>query len=307
MSRSGKPRRTEVLDVPADTRGHRFLYDPESPGRLTGARADVVVYTLGDEPLSSGAAIIAHGVFACATCGAHPGFDLVEPTTRIAPATLAGDVVGEFVGPVGNRPDIALRAKTDCLLPQGAPTVSVLEVSSGRVVLADSLSPVIDADLPETPGYSSAAGQIVYSARMSALGVVRGAVGSSGATLARLGPAEYAASDGARYVLGKFDDEAEPGEEGHLDLASNGGAVLASISTQVWAYAITDYDNWAARAIEQGLDPHEVLAERGERMRVVDLPRGTYLVVHHQTVADADPEGGWWPSTYADITMIHPR
>lgn len=272
--------------LPVDTRGHRQIYDQNTPGRLRGSRVAATIRLVSEgDSLTDGFASVYDGVFSCATCDAYPGFD----------------VVANADGPEG----IGLRAATDCLLPGGAETVFTLTVRSGKVIVSDDLRPVFDLDIDRSPGYNSAAGQIIYSSAMAALGCAYGPVGSGSVSLVRLGSPSYGVGDGGRYVMVSFDDEAEPGQQGHLDLGEH-GAVLARVDTRLWAYSMADYEVWASRAREMGLDPEALLGDRNSNAQVIDMPKGVYLFVHHQTLADKDAEGDSWPYVYADITLISP-
>jgi hypothetical protein len=267
----------DLTDLAVETRGHSQIYDPSTPGRLRGTRLDATIHTVrDDDTLTAGFASVHVGTFSCATCDAYPSFDV-----RPDPEHPSG---------------VGLRARTECALPDGVETVFTLNVTSGRIVVADDLRPVFDFDLHAegVPGYNSLAGQAAASQAMAAQGCAYGATGNVSLSLIRTGA--------DRYVIASVDDEAEPGEEGYL------GEVLATICTGLWAYSIADYEHWAhhpAAEPEKALlaaEHPDAWAAR-EAPLVVDFPNGAYEFTHHATRADFDADGPW-PRIYSDITKV---
>lgn len=238
-------------DPPVDQRGHRHLHGPTT---------EFVVHTLDGDLLGANGLA---GVFPCSTCDAFPAF------------TLADD-------------DRTLVARTDCPLPEGLDSVVHLEVPSGRVVVADTLRPVFDVDLPLSPSYNSVAGRVLHAERMARLGVAQGYAGNTSPSLVRLGP--------GRLAFACFDPDAGPGEEGHLDVEE----VLADVCTDVWSYEVADHDDYQARAAG-----HDAADLGRVRPVVVDVEPGTYRFRNVTGRADVDVHDGW-PVVVAFVERVGP-
>lgn len=270
------------MTVPVDQRGHAHLPSDtlSRGGDNLGQTMTIELTTFGDRPPHRGY-VSAEEASPCRWCDAHPQF------------TYDGEKAV---------------AATACPLPDGTEIVFNLHVPSGRVIVSDSLHPVYDIGWERAvagrPGYNSVAGQALYSQQMAAIGCAYGPVLNDDPSLIQV-------ADG-RYVIACLDEDAEPGQEHHLD-----GQRLATIRTALWAYSIADYDDWLTR-----LRSWRTTATPGPRYRslidwfdegaaltalplgyaAVALPSGTYRFTHHGGVRGFDMTAS--PLIYADIEKI---
>lgn len=244
---------TTLTHPPVDQRGHRQLH---------GSPVEFLIHRLDGAFLA--AAGLA-GVFPCAYCDAHPGFVL---------------------GADGK----TLVAKTACPVPDGLDSVVHLDVPSGRIIVNDSLYPVYDVDLPDSPSYNSVAGRVLHNERMARLGCAHGYVGNTSPSLVSTAP--------GRFVVATFAPDAASGEEGHLAVA---GDVLAHICTDLWAYSVADHDDYLVRAAAH--DPADL--ERHRHATVVDVEPGTYRFRNVTGRAGVDVHDGW-PQVFAYIDLVGP-
>jgi hypothetical protein len=180
----------------------------------------------------------------CGSCGLHP-------KTRI----------------VGESAEIVDR----CAFPGGMTTEITIDVPSGRLLVSDNLHPVFHVELPLSPAYESALGKAQVMRAMAALGCACGPASDRGLHLVRTGP--------DRFIMvtpgcDDYDDEDNP--------RVPGGTCVATLCTDVWAYACADFDLWMAR----GGDPATL--DWGDT--VVDVAPGTYRYVHHSGESGFDPD-----------------
>ncbi|WP_327359777.1 hypothetical protein [Streptomyces sp. NBC_01304] len=171
----------------------------------------------------------------------RPGGD-EEPV--VFDITNSCDMCGEWLPEIRVTAD-AVELVNPCPYAAGVTTEITLSVPSGKLVVADDLSPIYDWRDKVTTSYGSAREQEQAVAIMAAAGCAFGPVGNSCPGLYRTGPDEYVIASGF-----------------------TGGQKLAVIGTDIWTYSIADFEDWKAR----GGDAEE---------DVVDVRPGTYRFVHH--------------------------
>lgn len=233
--------------LPVEQRGHEHLWRYAETRTL-----DASMLVLEGEPVTENTHVnVWNGSYSCRWCDAYPSWSYD----------------GE-----------KLTAKTECPFPQGVKTTFTLTVTSGRIIVDDTLDNVFDVPLPNKPGYNSVAGQSLYCRLMAEAGCAYGPVGNTSPDLVRTGP--------DTYVIVSHDDEAPNGDPTRFE-----GEVLATICTDLHAYSIADFDAWVA----QGGDPDNLPA----LSTVIEVPNGVYEFEHHTTRADFDDET--LPTVFASI------
>lgn len=162
--------------------------------------------------------------------------------------------------------------KEPCPYPDGLTPVITLAVPSGRLIVTDDLRPAYnwrDEDL--TVSYNTALGQAEATRAMAAQGCAYGAVLNTSPSLYRTGPDSYVIASVAFAF--SDDDEDEGGE-----VVPDGWEHLATVSTDLWAYSIADYEDWQSRDWDRARR-----AELGKLDTIVSVPAGTYQFTHHAT------------------------
>lgn len=326
----------EVPELTVDTRGHRHVHREGDMRDILDNRLEGTVVrnvslngpgldehtTLDDLTMDEKRRLFVSvfgAVFDCATCGAHAMFHVVENAD----------------GPHG----IGLRATTSCTLPNGAATITQLDVSSKRVVLGAALSR-LNSDIDTWPSISSVAGQILAAQAHSARNTVyiQLADGDSGA-LFRLAPGGYSAVDGGRYQIYAcslgYDGEGEEADgltaPGMPILGERASLVATTGYDHNWIH-LMDHGDFLTRCAELDLDLDEEFNGHGDGtyddLTIVDFPNGLYQIVdhttrigyrddavttHHTDPADRVDEDGeelWEPGDaylVADIFMVFPQ
>lgn len=176
-------------------------------------------------------------------------------------------------------------ATEPCSIPDGITTTITLAVRSGKLVVADDLRPIYDwSEGPCTASYNTALGQAQAVQAMAALGCAYGPVGNSCPKLFRTGPDTYV------IARAEYDD----GDEITSPLAA--AEQLVSITTNLWAYSLADYDGWVARGEAWIAEDPKDHAERRKRVEwlqskvatIIDFPPGVYEFTHHTGEKDFD-------------------
>jgi hypothetical protein len=151
-----------------------------------------------------------------------------------------------------------------CPYPNGIITEITLAVPSGKIVVADSLSPLYHWDRDEVGDYNSTAGQAKAIRAMEAAGCAYGPVGNSCPGLYRTGPDSYTI--------------ARPGWDDDYEELPAEGERLAGICTNSWGYSIADLDDF----LQRGGDVDGFDAD------VVEVSPGVYRFTHLTGQADFD-------------------
>jgi hypothetical protein len=163
----------------------------------------------------------------------------------------------------------AVHVLDPCPYPDGITTEITISVPSGKILVSDDLRPVFDWPDPPAVRHSSTIGQAQAVKDMAAIGCAFGPAWNCGLGLYRTGP--------DRYIV------ARPGYNEDDDEPSIPGATyLAGICTDIWTYAIADYELWRSR----GGDPDKL----GWSDNVVDVTPGTYRFIHHSGERGFDHE-----------------
>lgn len=164
--------------------------------------------------------------------------------------------------------DDAVSVREPCPYPDGITTVITLEVPSGKLIVSDSLRPVYDwRDEDLTASYNSALGQAQAIGVMAKAGCAFGYVGNTSPGLFRTADGTYVIAS-LDYYPGEDDDEL-PAEEA----TPPGWTLLAQVCTDLWAYSIADFEDWASRG-------GNALA-LGYGDTIVDVPPGDYQFTCH--------------------------
>lgn len=183
----------------------------------------------------------------------------------------------------GDRPDFYVEdgfvcVREPCAYPDGIASLITLEVPSGRIIVTDDLRPMYQVDDGDLD-YNTALGQHVYMQRMAAQGCAYGPVGNSCPGLYRTGR--------DTYVIASPDyDEATDAPVGVE------GKILASITTDLWAYSIADFGHWRAKG---GGSVRGAFA-------LVPVPAGVYRFTHHTGERGFDHDAR--PLVFADIARV---
>ncbi len=149
-----------------------------------------------------------------------------------------------------------------CPYPDGITTVVTLAVPSGKLIVSDSLRPVYDWQAGDlTVSYNSRLGQHQAILAMAAQGCAFGPVGNTSPGLFSTGGDSYAIASVA------WDEDAD------RELMPDGWELLAATCTDLWAYSIADFEDWASRG-------GNALA-LGYGDTIVDVPPGDYQFTHH--------------------------
>lgn len=174
-----------------------------------------------------------------------------------------------------------VKVTTSCTLPDGITTTIRLEVPSGKIIVTDDLRPVYNGFSDSFASYNTAMGQAQVVEEFARQGCAFGPVGNSCPTLYRTG-------DGT-YVIASPDYDEDTNEP----VLPDGWEPVTWICTDLWAYSIADYDDWASKGGAVG-DWND---------RVIDIPAGTYEFTHHAMEKGFD---GYAEGTvvYADIRKI---
>lgn len=279
----------DLSGLPIEAKGHRFTSawgDGTVSGHMTLNSDYPVLYFSGNN------------TGPCGNCDTYPSLEFFDDAEHGARVVYKGG---------------------SCPASGGVVWCTDLAVPSGKMVVADSLRPVLDVPLREgrdVPGYNSIAGQKLHSEDQAAAGVAYGAASNIALGLYRdptKGPDSYA--------IVTADDEAEPGEDGYY-----AGEQIARICTDLWAYSLTDFDHFVARArdlvasegyaedhrydgwtvtgwLADGADP----AALPEDFKAVEVMPGTYRFTHHGGTikgADGDFHDQPWPLVWAEVELL---
>ncbi|MEV4078721.1 hypothetical protein AB0J43_00315 [Nonomuraea fuscirosea] len=151
-----------------------------------------------------------------------------------------------------------------CPYPDGITTTITFNVPSGKLLVTDDLRPIYDWNDKKFASYNSAIGKAQAIKAMAAIGCAFGPASDRGINLYRTTPDTYI------IATPSYDDDDNP------SIPEN--TRLASICTDLWAYSMVDYQAWKTR----GGDPEKL----DWSDTVVDIPPGTYQVVHHSGERD---------------------
>ncbi|GAA1623960.1 hypothetical protein GCM10009733_020750 [Nonomuraea maheshkhaliensis] len=161
--------------------------------------------------------------------------------------------------PTFNITEAVVAVRDPCPYPDGITTTITFNIPSGKLLVADDLRPIYDWYDTNFASYSSAIGKAQAIKAMAAIGCAFGPASNCGLGLYRTGPDNYI------IATPTYDDDDNP------SIAED--TQLAKICTDLWAYSMVDFQAWKTR----GGDP----AKLGYGDTVVDIPPGTYQVVHH--------------------------
>ena len=177
-----------------------------------------------------------------------------------------------------------------CPYAEGITTVTTLAVPSGTLIVSDSLRPVYDwrgEDL--TVSYNSRLGQHQAALAMAARGCAFGYVSNTS-------PGLYRTGDGA-YAIASLNYYPDGGEELTEEEATPPGwTLLARICTDLWAYSIADFEDWASRGGNT--------AALGYGDTLVAVPPGTYQVTCHTGERSFDWGDNPGATVYANIKKV---
>lgn len=204
-----------------------------------------------------------HNLFSCSYCDTYPGMEENE--------------------------DGSYTAKTACSSPEGVISTFKLNIPSGRLAVADSLWS--DSKLPNpeltikagVPDFNSALGKALYYKQMEAVGIAYGYVGNSSPSLYinDLTGELFIANPGFADVTADDYNEEEVDDDGQLPTPA-GWRKLADITTDLWAYSITDYQHY----LNHDGNPD------AEHVAFPEVPAGTYTFTHYADQADFKDWGG---------------
>lgn len=237
-----------AYDVPIDERGHGHAHRKTTSRRLLDRHlADSGKDAITHQPLTE------YDI----TRGTAPDDDILSL------ASLAGMYrechwCGEM--PVYSYDGTTLTSTTACTKAEGFTTTVTLRVTSGKIVVADSLRNVYNLTREQEDAlgdYNSAWGQAEWMHAYEALGCAYGPVGNSCPSLYQTGEDTYA------IVSPAYDED--------TDTSTFDGTHLAGITTDLWAYSIADHDDYLAKG--------GTIGEYGPE--VVEVPNGLYTFSHH--------------------------
>ncbi|MGW7316317.1 hypothetical protein [Streptomyces sp. NPDC054865] len=181
----------------------------------------------------------------CKVCGQHPAYEVFEEAAYV---------------------------HEPCSHPDGITTTITLNVPSGKLLVSDNLRPVYNWRDDPLVDYDCVLGRARAITAMAAIGCAFGPASDRSLGLYRTEP--------DRYVIATpwidFDNDETPSipEE----------TCLAHICTDIWSYAIADYEHW----LSMGGDPETL--DSGDT--IVNVTPGTYQFVHHsgERVFDVDKD-----------------
>lgn len=150
-----------------------------------------------------------------------------------------------------------------------------LAVSSGRIVFADDLRDIIPEASHIGLDYNTREGRVVFAQRTIVTGVAYGAVGDTYPSI------YHNTATGELHVA-----NLPYGEDGRLVLP-NHWVKLGDVDTDLWAYSITDADNY----VKHGGDLDNPY------ITVADVPAGVYIFTHFSDDPGFD--------RYADKLVVH--
>jgi hypothetical protein len=177
-----------------------------------------------------------------------------------------------------------------CPYAGGITTIVTLAVPSGKLIVSDSLRPVYDWQAGDlTVSYNSLLGQHQAMVAMERAGCAFGPVGNTSPGLFSTG--------GDSYAIASLDYYPGDGETGlsQEEATPQGWTLLAKTCTDLWAYSIADFEDWASRG-------GNALA-LGYGDTVISVPPGDYQFTHHTGERSFD-SGADGTVIYAHVTRI---
>lgn len=237
-----------AYDVPIDERGHSHAHRKTTSRRLLDRHlADSGKDAITHQPLTD--------------------FDIERGTAADADVLSLAALAGMYRGcywcgedPLYSYDGTALTSTTACAKAEGWTTQVTLRVTSGKIVVADSLRDAycLTHEQEDALGdYNAAHGQAAWMKAYEALGCAYGPVGNSCPSLYQTGEDTYA------IVSPAYDEDTH---EPVFD-----GTHLAGITTDLWAYSIADHDDYLAKG--------GTIDQYGPE--VVEVPNGIYTFSHH--------------------------